>query len=81
MNSEEPRMHYTQTANPKSEFISFINDHLDIDSNDLSVGEVGCSNGIRLEILKKNLNAKKKILIYMGAIILEMLFVLQLIRG
>ena len=57
MGTEDPNLHYT-TSSSLSELDKFIKPEILHESEDISVFEVGCGNGIRLEHIKKDLADK-----------------------
>jgi SAM-dependent methyltransferase len=58
--TEDPNLHYTTSSSPYA-FIKFLKPEVKYESRKITVFEVGCGNGIRLEHIQKAFGDKYKI--------------------
>jgi 2-polyprenyl-3-methyl-5-hydroxy-6-metoxy-1,4-benzoquinol methylase len=60
MGTYDTSEHYTVSSSP-SLFIDFLKEQIDVNDNSLTVGEIGCGNGIRLDSFSNSLGSQYRL--------------------
>jgi hypothetical protein len=60
MGTFDPNMHYTLSSSP-SQFIDYFKEQINFNEDSLTVGEIGCGNGIRLESFSNSFGSQYRL--------------------